>query len=330
MAGQLFSERQKFEKLNSPARIVNCFQALEVKYRRLMMNKGRHIFHTLATIFMLIVLMGLVTTSCGFKINGSLAKFDTGPTQTTDIQIPMPSDPAAAVDLTLEFVAGKLILAPGDGAALVSGAATYNVAEFEPKIETAGSAVSLHQGALEAEGFPGCPDDVKNEWNLKIANTPMNLTSQAGAYDGEFELGGLSLQKLVIMEGGSDVTSTFSTPNHVEMTSFEYSTGASDTNLRGLANANFTNMHFQSGAGEYTLSFDGELKRDGTVVIDSGLGTLNIIVPDGTAAVLTFQGGLSTINVGSGWVKNGDVYTHAANSPALNITLNMGAGTLNL
>jgi hypothetical protein len=51
--------------------------------------------------------------------------------------------------------------------------------------------------------------------------------------------------------------------------------------LKGLANANFEQMSFTSGAGDYTLSFNGDLQRDASVTIDSGFGTVNIIVPEG-------------------------------------------------
>ena len=180
------------------------------------------------------------------------------------------------------------------------------------------------------EGIPKFEGDLINKWDMQIANTPLRLNIKAGAYDGTFELGGLSLEELSIEEGGSDITCTFSEPNHVEMSSFRYSTGASHANLRGLANANFKQMTFNSGAGDYTLSFDGDLQQDASVKIDSGLGTVTIIVPEGVNARLTLEEGLSTVNIEGGWIQDGKAYTLSGSGPTLSITLTMGAGTINL
>jgi N-terminal domain of toast_rack, DUF2154 len=279
------------------------------------------------------LVLALVTLACGININKAVTQIKTGPTQKVDIQVPMPKESSNVVQLNLEFVAGDLKIAPlasGASGSLVSGRATFNVPDFEPKIETSGSSATLRTGDMKIEGIPITKDDVKNEWDLRLADTPMSLDLKAGAYNGSFELGGLSLEKLAISEGGSDLTATFSKPNQVEMSSFTFSTGGSSVELKGLANANFAQMTFSSGAGEYTLSFDGDLQRDAIVMIDSGVGTVNLIVPEGVNAQVTFEGGLSTVNTDSGWKQDGTVYTLSGSGPTITITVKMGAGTLNL
>ena len=54
--------------------------------------------------------------------------------------------------------------------------------------------------------------------------------------------------------------------------------------MTGLANANFSTMIFSSGAGDYTLDFSGDLQRDATVTITTGLSNLKLVVPKGVAA----------------------------------------------
>lgn len=114
------------------------------------------------------------------------------------------------------------------------------------------------------------------------------------------------------------------------MSSFTFSTGGSSMELKGLANANFERMNFSSGAGTYTLSFDGELQRDASVMIDTGASTVNIIVPEGVNARLTYEGGLSSVDAGAGWVKNGNIYTLSGSGPTITITTKIGVGILNL
>ena len=274
------------------------------------------------------LVLALIATSCGVRL--PVTEIKTGPTQTVDIQIPQPDEASTGVELNLMFVAGEIRLSPGASESLVSGTATFNAAEFEPKIESIGSTYTVRQGDLDIEGIPKFQDDLINKLELQLANTPMSLNIQAGAYTGTFELGGLSLEKLSISEGGSKVTVAFSAPNQVEMSSFTYSSGGATMVLKGLANANFEQMTFSSGAGDYTLSFDGELQRDASVNIDSGAGTVNIIVPPDVNAQVTFEGGLTTVNADSGWKQSGTVYSLSSNGPTLTIMVKMGMGTLNL
>lgn len=309
---------------------VDRLLSLASKCRRFLMNKCKRVFYILGVILGMAVIMVMVTTACSVVNKWPFEKFDTGPTRNVELQVPFPTGSANPVELKIEFVAGELFLSPGRGDYLISGTASFNAVEFEPRIESADASISLNQGDLKAVDFQGCPENVENQWNMELANVPLKLTINAGAYDGDFELGGLSLVSLDISDGGSDVTCTFSTPNQVVMSSLHYSTGASTTKLVGLANANFETMTFSSGAGDFTLSFDGELQRDAAVTVDSGLGTVTIIVPQGVNAQITLEEGLSTINTGNGWVQNENIYTHSGSGPTISIALKMGAGTLNL
>lgn len=290
--------------------------------------KNRTLYRIYLTIASLVLI--LVTAGCGFFVKAKVVNIKTGPEQTVDVQVPLPADTSKTAALNLEFVAGKLNLAPGADGALASGSATFNAVELEPKLESGELSYTLQSGTFDMNAIPLFKDDIKNVWDLKLSSTPMSLDIKAGAYEGTFELGGLSLEKFSVSEGGSDCKVNFSTPNKVEMSSLTYSTGGSQVFMKGLANANFTQMTFSSGAGDYTLSFDGELKRDASVKIETGMSTTNIIVPAGVNAKLTFEGGMTTINAGGGWVQNDKVYTHSGSGPTITMTVTMGVGTLNL
>jgi hypothetical protein len=275
------------------------------------------------------VILTLVSTACGVKMKSPITHIETGTEQTVDLQVPMP-ETTTDTELNLVFWAGELTVSPGADAVLAQGTATYNVAALEPKYESNGTSYTLKTGELEVEGIPTFDRDLKNNWDLQLANTPMSLNIQAGTYTGDFELGGLSLEKLSISEGGSVFTGTFSTPNNVVMSSFTFDSGGSTMLLKGLANANFEQMRFKSGAGDYTLSFDGELQRDASVTIDTGAATVNIIVPDGVNAQVTFDGGLSSVISEGDWSQSGSVYILSGRGPTITIAVKMGVGTLNL
>jgi hypothetical protein len=89
-------------------------------------------------------------------------------------------------------------------------------------------------------------------------------------------------------------------------------------------------MIFKGGAGEYTLDFSGELKRDATVSVDAGLSSIKIIVPEGTAARVIVDRGLANVDIDNGWEKSGNDYSTTGEGPRLTINVNLGAGNLEL
>ena len=283
------------------------------------------------SILVVILVLAMVTMAC--SINITLPKITvnnlkTGATQTENISVPLPDSSSATVKFN--FGAGKLNLAPGAENALVSGTAVYNVVELKPQITTNGSNIVLQTGKMEIGGIPNFSGDFKNEWDLKLGNFPMDLTINAGAYQGRYDFGGLSLQSLQVADGAADVELKFSQPNKVEMSTLRYETGASNVKLNNLANANFNSMVFKSGAGDYTLDFAGSLQRDASVEISSGVSHVTIIVPQGVPAQVTFTGGVSNVNTSGNWQQSGGSYNHPGSGSGLTINVEMGAGSLDL
>jgi hypothetical protein len=274
------------------------------------------------------LILTLITASCSAIV--PVTKIETGPTQTAAIQVPLPGDSTGSVELDLEFLTGSLKLTPGAAGGLVTGTAAYNAVDLAPKLAASGSTSRLSTGNREIEGIPKFEDELINEWDLKLADIPMKLKIHTGPYTGAFELGGLSLERLEISEIGSDLIAAFSQPNHVPMSAFVLETGGSNMTFTGLANANFEQMSLESGAGTYTLSFDGELQRDADVAIDTGMSTVTLIVPAGTNVRVIYDGGLSGVTTVGDWRQEEQVYTLAGSGPLLDIKIKMGLGSLNL
>jgi len=277
-------------------------------------------------IFLIVSALALATLACGITINLPVDRIVTGPTQTEEIMIQQPV--ADEVELTLDFGAGNLEILPGEDGALVSGTATYNVPDFKPEIDVDENRVHLSTGNLEINGIPRFGDNLENKWDLKLGDHPTNLTINSGAYKGELELGGLSIKSLDITDGAAEVRLRFSELNQVEMDRLRYQTGASNVELSGLANANFSAMVFRSGAGEYRLDFSGDLKRDATVTVESGFSQVTIVVPEGTLAQVITSGGLLNVDTSGDWEKEGDSYSLSGSGPALTISVDMGVGNL--
>jgi hypothetical protein len=280
-------------------------------------------------IFIPLLVVALVTLACSININLPDTDVKTGPTRIETLSVPYLDPPTDMAKVTLAFGAGKLNIASGGEDALIAGTATFNVPDFSPEISIEGDEVRIEQGNLDFNGIPSFSGDLINEWDLAIGDAPIELTINAGAYAGIYELGGLSLQRLEINDGAAEAQVSFSEPNLVEMSLFKYSTGASNITLEGLANANCSQFIFRSGAGAYTLDFSGDLTRDIAVTIESGVSSITIIVPEGTSVVLTSNGLLSVTSTGD-WEEDGNIYTVLGDGPTITIEVDMGAGNLTL
>jgi N-terminal domain of toast_rack, DUF2154 len=276
------------------------------------------------------VVLAVVTMSCSLSLNLPVTRVQTGPTRTENIDIPNPD--SGDVNLTLAFAAGELNLTPGGSGALVSGTAVYNVDELKPVISSNGANTRLQTGQNDAKfnGIPSFGDNFKNQWNLTLDETPMDLTVTAGAYKGNMDLGGLSLKSLHVTDGAAQVELKFSKPNQVEMSLLHYETGASDVSLSGLANANADSIEFRGGAGNYTLDFGGDLLRDTQMDVRSGISKVTIYVPQNSNATVTFSGGLSSVNTTGNWQKANQLYSYSGGGANLSINVEMGAGSVDL
>ncbi len=98
-----------------------------------------------------------------------------------------------------------------------------------------------------------------------------------------------------------------------------------------LANANFKEMDFDSGAGSYTLDFSGELQQDAEVTIKSGLSNMKIIIPSDMNASVSLSGGVNNVSLKGTWTVDSNEYrTQSSSGPKLEIDIDMGVGNLEL
>ena len=277
----------------------------------------------LRNLILFIAILALASMACGFNIPKAP---EPGPEVTDEISVKNPD--ADDISLNLSFGAGKIKLSSGADQ-LVDGTAVYNYSAFKPDVNIDGGKVAIQMSKVDFKTFPSFKD-LKNEWDLKLGDTPMDLKIEAGAYEGNFDFGGLALKNLSIKDGAANVILAFSEANQSEMSTFVYETGASDVKMSGLANANFSLMDFSSGAGDYTLDFSGELQRDASIKISSGLSNIIIVVPEGVNAIVTVDSGASNVNAGSSWSLNGNTYEQKGEGPTLTFVIEVGAGNITL
>jgi hypothetical protein len=106
--------------------------------------------------------------------------------------------------------------------------------------------------------------------------------------------------------------------------------GAARARLAGLADLNASEITFNGGAGDFVLDFSGSLRQDMEVTVSAGAAQIDIAVPSGTAAELTFEGALTDIDRHGDWEKSGNKYVHKGTGPKITFLIKMGVGRLDL
>ena len=277
----------------------------------------------IAITLVILVLVG-ATLACSFTINTDKVKLSE--TQVLDINEPAPTDLAGA-RVEIDMGAGRLNIA-GGAQGLVEGTITYNVFGWAPKVTRDDGSVRIQQGRLEDIKIPN--KDVVNDWDLLLGAFPTDLEISAGAYEGLIDLSGVALTNLKITDGASKATVEFNSANPVVMDSFNYKTGASQVKIYGIGNANTSQFTFDGGAGDYTLDFSGTLKQDLAVNVTSGVSKIEIIIPENVPARVTISGGLNNVSPSGTWSITGSVYEKTGTGPRIDITIDMGVGSLDL
>lgn len=243
----------------------------------------------------------------------------------TKIAIPYPE----TSDLTLVLRVGpcRIRFVPSDGAMWIAG--TYDDPTGALPIEVRAGPVTTIAQRFDLHGWTGVE---LPRLDLAIGRAhPFAPEINAGASETAFDLGGLPLARLAIKAGAGRFDIDFSQANPVAMSFMDLSAGAGAFSAKHLANASFSTLHLGGGVSTCTLDFSGELRSDASARIDSGIGSVDIIVPPATAAAVRTKVFAATKRA-TGFTERGDtLYTAPAlegKRPLLTIDVSMAFGAL--
>lgn len=249
----------------------------------------------------------------------------------TQINIDFPD----AADYTLKFSLGacRLRAASGNNPAWVTGTYTHTQDILAPKIEVQGGKALISQ-ELNFSNIKGLSVRSPKFDLLLGKGKPYALEINAGAYEGDFDLGGLPITSLELKQGAGKMDFDFSAPNPQPMRLLEVEAGAVSLEMKNLANANFAEMTLKGGASSYDLHFGGTLQRNATVKITAGAASVELEIPASTAAKIIADTTLGGLDVGDGFMKKeGAFWTEAAlagKTPLLTIHASVAVGSLEI
>jgi hypothetical protein len=275
-------------------------------------------------LFFVIIALALSSFACSI----SNIEMKTVDTRTVSVDEDLPTN-MEETELAFNMTGGTFKINPGSGK-LVTGAISYNVKDWEPQITRSNNYFEIKQ--VNPYNISGIPtNDVVNDWDFALsAFLPINLSIEGGASENDFNLTGMQLTHLKIIQGASKTSLRFDAPNPVVMDELSFTTGASSADLYGLGYANFNTMNFSAGAGDYALDFTGALSHDATVNIKATISNITITIPAGTKAVIINGGTVSNINTEGTWLLSDNTYTTLEEGSTLTINLDMAVGNVTL
>ncbi len=275
-------------------------------------------------IYAVIIILTLASFACSFQ-NYRMETIDA---QWVNVNEALPKD-VESVELVFRMTGGKFLLTPGSEG-LVNGHIAYNIQQWEPEFIRRDQYLEIKQSnPWRVTGLP--TSDVENNWELAITETlPLSITIEGGASENDFDLTGLQLTDLRIVQGASDTKIRFDTPNPQTIERFIFTTGASSAKLTGLGNANFKQMTMSGGAGDYTLDFNGTFQQDAVVDIKTGISNITIILPAELKAIVNNNGTVTNINTRGTWLVTDNTYTTLSEGFTLTINLDMAVGNVTL
>lgn len=271
----------------------------------------------------------LVSIGLAVLLAGTLACAGNIEPQRVPISVPYPEGYLSA-DVILEFGAAN-VDADATGGELIEGNITYNTEGRHPAVVIEDNRVDIVQAGPSGIVTGG----MVNNWDLRFgAELPFSMTINAGAYSGEWELGGLPLTGLSVNEGAADSVFSFSVPNPVALDVLEMNTGAGSMQLVEVVNANFDRLSYDGGAGSLTTDLGGELRRDGTVDINAAAASVILVIPGDTPVRVRVGGGARDVDADEGFERLDGAYVTPSwtghEGPALEVEVTLVAGSLTL
>ncbi len=210
------------------------------------------------------------------------------------------------LDVRVKFGAGQLSISPAEAGTLYRMHLRYDEEIFSPVAEYEGNILKLGVDAEKRSIRWGKNDG--QEMELFLARTvPMKLDLEFGAVRADLDLGGIQMTELELSTGASESRIEFSEPNPVRMTEANFEVGAADFHLLTLGNLNAQEINVDAGVGNVVLDFQGQWQRDAHVIVDMGLGALELRFPEGLGVQLVKDTFLTSLD-SEGLVKRGDTY----------------------
>lgn len=236
-----------------------------------------------------------------------------------------------AMDVALEYGAGRLTLGPASTDLLYRYEMRYEEEKMRPVTEYDRAAGTLRLG-MEGRDSRGVRNPREGgRANVSLSpSVAIDLDLEFGAGEAELQLGGLSLRDVQISTGASETRVAWDRPNRIAADAVRFEAGAASLEVTGLGNARTRRVSLNGGVGSAVLDFSGAWASDAEVQVDMGLGSVTLRIPRALGVKVTKSSFLASFDA-AGMTKRGDAWysaNYASADRKLDVSIEAALGSI--
>jgi hypothetical protein len=234
-----------------------------------------------------------------------------------------------ALDVHVQYGAGRFEVRPGDDATLYRLHLRYDEDQFTPVTRYTGGSLRIGMEGRDNRVQPR-RGETGAELILSLPRrVPTDLRMEFGAVRARMDLGGVPLRSLHLSTGASESSIRISEPNSLSMERVRMEVGAASFDARDLGNLNASRIEVEAAVGDVTLDFGGSWAQDAAVSVKMGLGALALHFPAEVGVRVEKRGFLASMSApgleqrGDAWFSPG--YDGAARKVTVDIEAALGS-----
>ena len=244
------------------------------------------------------------------------------------------------LDVSISYGLGELTIGSSDKKNIIEGSVTYDSRRINPtvKMETVSSSGVLtiktkkdhdkYQGGYKLKNI-----DNKMEFYFP-PQIKTDLFLDFGVGDAEIDLTNISITKLNINCGLSDVELEINKRNSVICESVSIENGLGDLSVFGLGNLAAKKIDINIGLGSADIDLSGDRIYDTDINVDVGLGSLDMTLPKKTNIKIYVDSSfLSSVDIYGLKQKKNKLWVSPdwdSSHPTINMDVNVGIGSVDI
>ncbi len=244
------------------------------------------------------------------------------------------------LDVSIAYGLGDLSIGSSDQRNTIEGSITYDKRKIKPivKLESVGSSGVLmiktkkdHDKREHRHKLSSFDNEMEFYFPSRIKT---DLFLDFGVGDAEIDLTDISITKLNINCGLSDVELEINEPNDVVCESISIENGLGDLSVTGLGNLLAKRIDINIGLGSADIDLTGDRIEDTDINVDVGLGSLDMILPEkANIKIYVDSSFLSSVDIYGLKQKKNKLWVSSdwkSGYPTISMDVNVGIGSVDI
>lgn len=244
------------------------------------------------------------------------------------------------LDISISYGLGELTIGSSNKKDIIEGSITYDSRRIIPivKIKSVSSSGVLMIKTKKNHNKDSYRYKLRNFDNAMEFYFPPQIKTDLfldfGVGDAEIDLTNISITKLNINCGLSDVELIINKRNNVICQSVSIENGLGDLSVFGLGNLAAKRIDINIGLGSADIDFSGDRIYDTDVNVDVGLGSLDMILPKkANIEIYVDSSFLSSVDIYGLKQKKNKLWVSPnwkSNYPTITMDINVGIGSVDI